>query len=59
MADCATLSDERRSHSKNFLLFNMDKRTLRSKISRARKILGFSQTKGTLPYPDTFLSAGS
>ena len=31
-ADFAMLSDERRSRSKPFLLFNMDKRTLRSKI---------------------------
>ena len=39
VADFATLSDERRSRSKIFLLFNMDKRTLGSKI------LGISQTK--------------
>ena len=32
VADFATLSDERRSRSKIFLPFNMDKRTLRSKI---------------------------
>ena len=32
VADFATLSDERRSRSKFFLLFNMDKRTFRSKI---------------------------
>ena len=35
VADFTTLSDERRSRSKIFLLFNMDKRTLRSKIYRA------------------------
>ena len=35
VADFATLSDERMSRSKIFLLFNMGKRTLRSKISRA------------------------
>ena len=32
VADFVTLSDERRSRSKIILLFNMDKRTLRSKI---------------------------
>ena len=32
VVDFATLSDERRLCSKIFLLFNMDKRTLRSKI---------------------------
>ena len=33
LADFATLSDERRSRSKIFLLFNMDERTLlRSKV---------------------------
>ena len=32
VADFATLSDERRSRSKTVLLFNTDKRTLRSKI---------------------------
>ena len=32
VADFARLFDERRSHWKIFLLFNMDKRTLRSKI---------------------------
>ena len=47
VADFATLSDERRLRSKIFLLFDMDKRTLRSKICRARmlEILGISQTK--------------
>ena len=35
VADFATLSDERRSCSKIVLLFNMDKRTLRSKLYRA------------------------
>ena len=42
VAEFAALSDERR-----FLLFNMDKRTLRSKILRARtlKILGISPTE--------------
>ena len=32
VADFAALSDERRSYSKIVLLFNTDKRTLRSKI---------------------------
>ena len=32
VADLATLSEERRSRSKIVLLFNTDKRTLRSKI---------------------------
>ena len=32
VADFATLSDERRSRSKNFSTVYMDKRTLRSKI---------------------------
>ena len=32
VADFATLSDKRRSRSKIVLLFNKDKRTLRSKI---------------------------
>ena len=32
VADFATLSDKRRSRLKIFLLFKMDKRTLRSKI---------------------------
>ena len=32
VADFATLSDERKSRSKISLLFDMDKRTLRSKI---------------------------
>ena len=32
VADFATLSDERRSRSKIVILFNMDKRTLRSKF---------------------------
>ena len=35
VADFATLSDERRSRPKIFLLFNMDKRTVRLKLSRA------------------------
>ena len=47
VADFATLSNERTSRRKFFYSFNMDKRTLRSKIeglARA-KILGISQTK--------------
>ena len=32
VADFATLSDERRSRSEIFLLFNVDKKTFRSKI---------------------------
>ena len=46
IADFATLFDERGSRSKFFLLFNMDTRTLISKIcSHVRKFLRFfSQT---------------
>ena len=46
VADFATLSDERRTRSKIFLLFDMDNRTLRSKVvGLARlKYLGISQT---------------
>ena len=36
VADFETLSDERRSRLKIFLLFNLDKRTLRSKMWGAR-----------------------
>ena len=49
VADFATLSDERRSGSKIFLLFAMDKKTLHSKsegLARS-KILGISQIKWT------------
>ena len=49
VADFAMLSDERRSRSKIFLLFAMDKRTLHSKsegLARS-EILGISQIKWT------------